>query len=116
MGILKNITRQGKDLALSAAIEKIAEKYVSPFGKVLSFHLDSAGRSMKISVYLKGESEPVTVAIHEYEIVHQADTSFVLLKDISASRPWMEALSQEYLQNRMIKIPNHIAKMLGFLS
>jgi len=116
MGMLRNIMRQGKDLALSSAIEKIAEKYVSPFGKLLSFHLDTSGRSMEITVLLKGESEPVTISVCEYELSIAGDESFVLLNRVKASRQWIEALSQEYLLNRKIRIPSHVAKMLGFLS
>jgi hypothetical protein len=116
MGILKNIARQGKDLALSSAIGKIAESYVSPFGKILNFHLDSSGRCMEVSVLLKGETDPVTISVKDYEIFNDADASFVLLKDIKASRQWIEALSQAYLLNRKIRIPNRAAKMLGFLS
>ena len=116
MGIIRNIALQGKDLVVSTAVEKLAEKYVSPFGKVLSFHLDSYSRSMEVSVLLKGEPEPVILSIHEFELVKEAGVSFVLLKDIKASRQWIEALSQEYLLNRRIRIPNHFAKMLGFLS
>jgi len=116
MGILRNIARQGKDLALSSAIERIAEKYVSPFGKILSFHLDTTGRSMEITVHLKGETEPVTISVHEYELLKEADASFVFLKNVKSSRQWIEALSEEYLLNRKIRIPNRIGKMLGFLS
>lgn len=116
MGVLKDLARRGKDLALSSAAEKLAQKYLGPFGKIVSLTLDTSGRSMEATVLLNGETGHITLSVNRYEIIREADESYVIMKDIHASRQWIETVSRKYIQDRRFRIPDQAAKLLGFLS
>lgn len=116
MGLFRDMAKRGKDLALSSTVQKIVEKHVSPFGKLLSFKLDMSAGSMEALVLLKGETDPVSVSIRKFEIIQKDDGSYVIIRDMEASREWIAAASREYILDRRIRIPEAAAKMLGFLT
>jgi hypothetical protein len=115
MGLLKEMARRGKDSALSSAIEKLAEKHMGPFGKILNIDLDSSGKSIEVTVLLKGETEHITVRADRYEIIQDAGKHFIVARDIRVSRQWLDVLAKEYIQNRLFELPEHIAKAIEFL-
>jgi hypothetical protein len=116
MGLLKEITRRGKDMTISSVVARLAEKYVNPFGKILNISFDSSNRSLSVTLSLKGETEHVTIKINKYEITEDAGRHYIVAREITASRPWIDAAAKVYLRNRPFKIPSHVAKALGFLA
>ena len=69
MGTFTNIARQGKDKALSKALEALGQRYAGKFGKIMELKLDSANREIHLTILLKGESEPVIIHVKGYEII-----------------------------------------------
>ena len=116
MGLLKEMTRRGKDMAVSSAFEKLAEKYVGPLGKILNINLDSLSKSIEVTVLFKGESDHITVKADRYELIQDAGRHFIVAHEISVSRQWLDVMAKEYIQDRPFELPEHIAKAIGFLA
>ncbi len=108
--------KTGKDSALSSAIRKLAEKYISRFGHILSVEIDSSTRTLIAQVLLKGEPDPIVFKVIGFEIIQQGKTHLVILRSVSASRHWMDTLAKDYLQGRAFKIPAPVAKAISLLA
>lgn len=116
MGTIRNLARQGKDLAVSKALETMGQRHVERFGTIVKAHLDSTNREIRLELLLKGETEPVEVHIRGYEIVAEGDRRFLVARDIEVSREWMAALAREYLAGRRFEIPGSYSKVLELLA
>ena len=115
MGIIGDLARQGKDKAVSKALEVLGEAAVSRYGTLQGIELDSLSRTIVMQVVLKGEDTPVTVTVHEYRFVTEGDRNAVVIGRISASREWMEIMAQDHIVGRTLEIPSKYAKVLSAL-
>lgn len=116
MGLLKDMALRGRDMAVSAAFEKHAGKYASPFGTIVDVTLDSSQKSIELNVLLKGETEPVILKVGRYEILEESGRRLIVAREISASREWIDAAVKQYIQGRPFELPARVAGALGFLA
>ncbi|HNY64859.1 MAG TPA: hypothetical protein PKM41_05435 [Deltaproteobacteria bacterium] len=112
MGLVRDLARHGKDRAISKALEVLGESVVSRYGHLKGFRLDSAARTIDLEVLLKGESEPVTVTLHDYRFLTEGDRSYVTVGDVSVSREWMMILAEDLLKDKRFEIPAKYARLL----
>jgi len=115
MGIVKDIVRQGKDRAVSMALELLVERVMGKFGKLLHLDLDSLTRSIELEILLTGEDAPVVLTILEYRFAFEGDTSFVIIGDVTVSREWMKILAEDLLKGKRFEIPLKYARLLDTL-
>ncbi len=116
MGMLKKIAQQGKDKALSLALEKVLQHYSESFGKVENLRIDSKSREIHLGILLKGETEPVEIIVRNYEIVSEEGRHFILAHDIDVSREWMKVLADEYIREKPFEVPAKYMKMLEIIA
>jgi len=115
MGLVSDLARQGKDKALSKALEVLGESIISPYGRLLGLRLDSLTRSIGVELMLKGEDVPVTLTIEEYRFTTEGDKSYVIISNVSVSREWMKILAENLLKDRKFEIPSKYARLLDAL-
>jgi hypothetical protein len=115
MGIIRDLARQGKDKAVSKALEVLGEAVVGRYGTLLDIELDSLTRTIVMQVLLKGEDTPVTVTVHEYRFITEGDRNAVIVSRISVSREWLEIMANEHIVGRELEIPSRYAKLLAGL-
>lgn len=115
MGHLKELARQGKDKALSKALEVLGETVISRYGKLIGIRLDSLTRRIEAEVLLRGETAPLSVSIENYEIVSEEGKSFITCNKISVSREWMKILADDLLKEKKLEIPSKYAKLLEII-
>jgi hypothetical protein len=82
---------------------------------MLNLSIDSKTKRIRLEVLLKGESEPVTLNIDEYELTTAAGTNFILIKKASASREWADALLQDFAIGKTIPLPTKYANVVKSL-
>lgn len=116
MGTFTNIARQGKDRAVSRALEALGQRYAEKFGKIVELKLDSANKEIHLDILLKGESDPVTIHVKRYDILSEGGRHFIVAGDITVSREWMEALAREYVSGRRFEIPDTYSRALGMIA
>lgn len=112
MGHIRELVRQGKDKAVSKALEVLGESVIAKYGKLIAVRIDSLARRIELEVLLKGETTPLRVSIENYEIISEEGRSFITCSEVSVSREWMKILADDILKEKRIEIPSNYAKLL----
>jgi hypothetical protein len=90
----------------------IIKGFISHFGKLVYFNLNSQLKSISISLKLSGEAEVVTINIFKYEIEKDGSKSFLCLKDVSTSKEWLNILAKKYPDKMKIEIPKRYEPLI----
>ena len=101
-----------KDRAIAKALALFVEYKLKGAGKIVQCTIDSTTKSIGLTLWLKGEKEPLDVRIGRYELTNKDGLSSVTLYDISTSRKWIDVVAKEYIEGKPFAIPPHIAKVL----
>jgi hypothetical protein len=109
---LKGAITQVKDSGASAAIERWLTRELADYGKLLDFKLNSREKQIQFRVLLKGDLEPLTVYIDEYELCQEGEEDFVVIRRARASREWVQAVLRNFLFNKRHKIPSQYSGMV----
>lgn len=109
MGLFSN----AKDRVIEyAALSWLNTKLLAPYGRATSLEIDSAQRTLRIHLELKGESAPVELEITEYEIAQAQGRYFAVVKGVRTSREWLTALAQDQLCNRRFELGTNAGRLL----
>jgi hypothetical protein len=97
------------------ALPLLNQAVMRKYGEMTKLKLDTAQRSIEAEVELKGETQPIQVRVHEYEILQEGGTAYVVLKDISTSREWLTALARDFAVGRKFEVPERVRGYLSML-
>lgn len=109
---LRGAFTHAKDAGASIAIEHLLARQLEPYGELKLLKLNSRDRSIHLEVLLKGESQPLSVEVLEYELVTTADQDFLIIRRVVASREWVTALLHNFLVNHRHPIPHQHSKLV----
>jgi hypothetical protein len=109
--LVKGAINQVKDSGASTAIQRWLARELTDYGEVLDFKIDSAERKAELHVLLKGEKEPLTVTIENYEVSSSGAEDYIVVKSAHASREWVNAVLRNFLINKKQKIPAQYSSM-----
>jgi hypothetical protein len=118
MGLLdaiRDLAHAAKDAGASFLVERAVAHRLQPYGRMLNLSIDSKTKRISLEVLLKGETQPITVKIDEYELTTAAGADFILIKKVSASREWIDALLQDFAIGKTIPLPTKYASMVKSL-
>ncbi len=111
----------GKVLGMSCSDKSLAF-FINTFsgldryGKILGLSCDNANRTISARVLLKGETEPISVCIEEYEMIYETDSAQFLVKSAGADRQWVDVLLQDAAVGKSWPVPeNAVGFLEGFL-
>ncbi len=97
------------------AVAMLNQSVLKPYGTLKELKLDTRRRTIDAELELKGESQPVTIAISEYEIIEEADAAYLVLKGITTSREWLTTLARDFAVDRRLKLPDAARTYLPML-
>jgi hypothetical protein len=109
--LVKGAINQVKDSGASTAIQKWLARELADYGEVLDFRINSAERSAELHVLLKGETQPLTVTIDQYELSSQGQEDYIIVQRAHTSREWVDAVLRNFLINKKQKIPAQYSGM-----
>ena len=118
MGLLdaiRELAHAAKDAGASFVVERAVAHRLQPYGRMLNLSIDSKTKRIRLEVLLKGETQPVTLTIDEYELTTAAGADFILIKKASASREWIDALLQDFAIGKRIPLPAKYGNMVKSL-
>ena len=118
MGLLdaiRELAHAAKDAGAGFIVERAVAHRLQPYGRMLNLSIDSKTKRIRLEVLLKGEIEPVTLTIDEYELTTAAGAEFILIKKASASREWIDALLQDFAIGKTIPLPTKYGNMVKSL-
>ncbi|MBM3833937.1 MAG: hypothetical protein FJ403_11840 [Verrucomicrobia bacterium] len=73
---------------------------------MLNLYIDSRQKTVQIEVLLKGEKEPITLVVQEYELSSEESGTYLIIKRATASREWLSLLLDEFARGKRILIPD----------
>jgi hypothetical protein len=115
MGFLqavRELAHSVKDAGVGFVIERAVAHRIQPYGRMLSFSIDSKTSRIRLEVLPKGEAQPITIMIDEYALSSDGGADFILIKKASASREWMHALLQDFAIGKKLPLPPKYANIL----
>jgi len=103
--------------AKDKVLEQMALKYLNsnllePYGKATCLQIDSAEKSIRLEVELKGESVPVHVEVDDYEILKEDEHYFATFKEVRTSREWLTTLARTHFCKERIELPDQVGRLL----
>jgi len=84
-------------------------------GHMLNLKIDPDNKSIKLSILLLGEDEPLDIDIKSYELIEENNKSYIKINDVETSKTWMNILILEFVENNKIEISNKISKLLKII-
>lgn len=104
--------QKAKDRGVGLVFETWLAKQIEPYGSVIEFSLDSQRKTFRLEVLLKGESQPVSVTVTEYEVMEDAGKLSLVLKKCAASREWVTLVLQQFVCGKKLLLPDQYAGMI----
>ncbi len=100
-----------KSIALEGYIKNKFPQYIQDGD--ISVDLNTADATCTFKATLAGESEPVTVSIGHFDVVDSREGGKCLrITEVSSDRKWIDAVLNDVLKNRDLKIPSFMADAL----
>lgn len=103
--------QEQKDNSVGFVIRKLLQQKLEPYGDIQSFELDSKSNTLSIKILLKGEMEPISLLVDEYEMRHEPSGTFFIIHRASASREWISRLLSDFLLGKPLAVPPEYASI-----
>jgi hypothetical protein len=104
------------DSSTSFVLERALQRRLERYGRMLNFQIDSQRKTARCEVLLKGERDPITVSIDEYELRETGSGLAIVVHKATVSREWMNQLIEDYLCQREWPLPPQFAKWAKLLA
>ncbi|MDB5968938.1 MAG: hypothetical protein JWQ90_1388 [Hydrocarboniphaga sp.] len=101
-----------KDGAIALFLKSFVNERLSKFGEVQECQVDTANSRVQLRVMLKGEKEPIDLAVERYELERVGDERFIRLKSFSCTREWIGVALNHRLADKQFKLPAAVAGLL----
>jgi hypothetical protein len=107
---LVGLLTHARDAGASVAVEKWLARELQEYGELQRVDINSREKKLELDILLKGEAQPVHLRVDQYEIVQTNGRTALLVKAVTASRPWLQSLLNNFLVGTSISIPEQYAK------
>lgn len=108
--------RQQKDASTSFILERLIERTIWRYGRMVDFKIDSKQKTARIEVLLKGENEPIVITVQRYELAQDPSNMTVAVAEATASREWVTVLIDEFVRGKRFVVPEKYAKLLRLVA
>ena len=94
------------------AVAMLNQSLLRPYGMLTKLKMDTQRRSIEAELELKGETQPVRIQIHEYELKESGDELYFLIRNVSTSREWLTTLARDLVVDKPFEVPASVKKYL----
>jgi hypothetical protein len=94
-----------KNLMISKGAQMYANKLISRYGVVNDLKIDPQKKTVDAVCQLHGETTPITVRVERYSVVEKAGKKYVQVSKCSCSRPWAQALVEDFIVGKQVEVP-----------
>jgi hypothetical protein len=104
------VLNSAKDRLLASGARTHINRLIERYGTLLDFQLNTADRSLFLTLQLKGEQTPVEIRLHEYTL-STANGKSVLIIDggkVDTSREWLTALIRDRVGEKRLPVPDNL--------
>jgi hypothetical protein len=91
---------------------------IKAFGYMTNLDIDTKNKTIKLSLELKGETQPIQITVSKYNLVQNGSDTMLELGEITATREWINELLAHPEVKIMIKkalvkpVPNIVKLIL----
>lgn len=110
--MLGRIAKGMKDGALGLALKAYLNDRLSDYGEVLDCSVDTTKSRISVRALLKGERDPINVAVERYELTREGERVYATLHAFSSSRPWITMLVSKVFTGKRYKLPSAVGGLL----
>jgi hypothetical protein len=107
-----------KDRMIAMGAKTHCNKPIEPYGTILDLQLNTAERSLSLTILLKGEETPVDIHVREYAFSNEEGKSFLVIdgSKIDTSREWLTKLAHDHVGQRRLAVPEKLEWVIRLLS
>ena len=91
------------------------QRFLKPYGKLTELKVNSTNKSLQLELELKDEPQKLRIYVRRYELIEQSGEMQFLIKEISISREWINALAQEFVLNKPYPVPPEMARLIPMI-
>ncbi len=95
-----------KNMMISKGAQMYANKLIARYGVVNDLKIDPQRKTVEAICLLHGESAAITVRVERYSIVEKAGKKFVQVSKCQCSRPWAQALVEDFIVGKQVEVPS----------
>jgi hypothetical protein len=109
-----SVIRGSKDAILGRLSRVLINKFgIAKYGALTSLELDSAGKKIRLSLTLKGETQPIKIEAH-YRLEKQSGSSILIIESAHCSREWATLAFNDFYppEARRIQLPPFVDMLL----
>ena len=110
--MLAKIAHHTRQVALNVAVRPMLNAKYRRYATIKTLTYDAIRGTARITAVLAGETREDEIHLTRLEIQTQGDDTYLVVHSVTASRPWIEALANDYLVDRPIKLPPALAALL----
>ena len=106
-----------KDRLLANSAKTRFNKLIRRYGTMLDFHVNTADRSLSVSLLLKGEREPIEIRIHEYALLKSKGKTYLEVngRKVDTSREWLTKLIRDQVGRQRLVVPENLGRLVQLL-
>jgi hypothetical protein len=116
MSIFNKLLKTAGSFMPDSMIAQSARDYFnrnySAIGTITSLEINTTQRRASVDLELKGEMQPVHIAIERYELSTSDGKKFIELKEVTASREWIVQLARQCLIGKKFVVPEMLSGIL----
>ena len=112
MALLPGIVKVADRISNSNSTKFALNSVIKGYGKITDINIDRNAKKIDMSLDLEGEAEIIHIEIVDYEVKDIQAGLEIMVKDISCSRKWLEALFRTFIADNSLKVPKKYAEML----
>jgi hypothetical protein len=110
--MFRSLARGVKDGALGLALKAYVNDKLGAYGEITDCTVDTETNRLTAKALLKGERDPVSATIERYEVEHQGDETYIVLKKFTTTRAWLTLLLNQLFSGKRYKLPNAVSRLL----
>jgi hypothetical protein len=111
---MRSIIRDSKDAMLGKLSRVLINKLgIAKYGAMTSLLLDSTGKTIWLSLKLKGETQPIDIEAH-YRLEKQPGSSTLIIESAHCSREWATLAFNDFCppEARRLQLPPFVDMLL----
>ena len=105
--------RAAKDALAGKSARLYLNELLSRYARLETLDIDSKTGRMELTCLLHGESAPITVTVGRYTIEQQGSDRFLRLGDCRCSRPWVQNILTDFVEEKSFPLPVWAAAALS---
>jgi hypothetical protein len=94
------------------SLKYLANRAIQDIGQFRELHVNTRDKSGYGLLLLRGETEPIDLAVGRYHLAREGEKVVLQLREVSCSREWLQALATRLESQLNIDLPPALASLL----